>query len=298
MQKIGFKNSQNFYVQGKNLNPTLSKEKSEMMQKATRTVSAFAPAAPILLLQNFFSKTSLKKMHNVAKSFSADEIKTLNVGADEILKTKNLVDSLIINNITSKTNLGHYARPPITAQALQQVQEGFNAFFDGASTIYVNKEIAPNLLFHEMGHAHNYKFSNFSRKMLRFYQASQIAPFFIAFSSLFLNEEKPKDGGELTKFQKVKNGFRKSLPFVAAASSLPMLIEEALATKKANKWLGELFDTNFAKKVSKSYKFGFLTYLAVPISAFLISFLGMKYKDFLSSENKKNLPNSQLKTSA
>ena len=298
MQKISFKNSQSGYVQSKPIESASGIKKSENVQKATRTISAFAPAVPILLLQNLFSKTALKKMFNVAKSFDPDEIKTLNAGADEILKTKDLLNSLTIKNITSKTNIGNYVRPPITAQALEQVQEGFNAFFDSGNTIYVNKEIAPNLLFHEMGHAHNFKFSNFSRKMLRFYQASQIAPFIIAFSSLFMNEEKPKDGGELTKFQKIKNGFRKSLPFVAAASSLPMLLEEALATNKANKWLGELFDSNFVKKVSKSYKFGFLTYLTVPISAFLVSYLGMKYKDFLSSENKKNMPNSQSKTSA
>lgn len=295
MQKISFKNSQSDYAQSKFTESASGVKKSDIVQKATTTVSAFAPAVPILLLQNFFSKTALKKMYNVAKNFNADEIKALNDGATEILKTKDFANSLTINNITSKTNIGNYVRPPITAQALQQVQEGFNAFFDSVNTIYVNKEIAPNLLFHEMGHAHNFKFSNFSRKMLRFYQPSQVAPFIIALSSLFLNEEKPKDGGELTKFQKIKNGFRKSLPFIAAVSSFPMLYEEAAATNKANKWLRELFDTNFVKKVSKSYKFGFLTYLAVPISAFLISFLGMKYKDFLSSENKKKTSNSQPK---
>lgn len=293
MQKIGFKNSQNSYAQSNNLKPVLDKKKTERIQKVTRTVSAFAPAAPVLLLQNFFSNTALKKMFNVAKNLNDEEIKILNESANKVLKKANLEKLIDIKNITSKTKLSDFMQYPLTILDLQQVQQGANAFFDGAGSIYINKEIAPNLFFHEIGHAHNSKFSSFLKKIFPLYLPSQRVPFVVAFASLLLNEEKPKDGKELTKFQKAKNIFRKTLPFLAAASSLPMLLEEGMATKKGNKWAKELLDSALAKKVAKGYKFGFITYLLVPTSAFLISFLGMKYKDFLSERRNNKTPNAQ-----
>ncbi len=284
MQKITLKKSQNVSFQNKVANKDFEKKKNEIGRKAYVTASSFAPAVPVFFAHNFFTNSIFKKMVGVAKSLNEEEIKALNIGADEVLKKSKLENLIEIKDITSKTNILNFLQPPLTIQNLQQVQQGENAFFNGLNQVFVNREIAPNLLFHELGHAHNNKFSPFFRKMLRFYQGSQIAPFVIALSSLFLNEEKPKDGAELTKFQKAKNTVRKSLPFAAALSSLPMLLEEGVATSKANKWAKEILTPDLAKKVMRGNKFGFLTYLAIPISAFLISFLGMKYKDFLSAE--------------
>ncbi len=284
MQKISFQNSQNLSYQNKAQKSEIDKKNTDIKHKAYATVSSFAPSVPIFFAHNFFTNSIFKKMFNVAKNLNEEEIKTLNGSIDRILAREDLSKSIQIKNITSKTSLSDFLKPPLTIQNLQQVQQGSNAFFDGGNAVYVNRELAPNLIFHELGHAHNNKFSVFSRKMLRFYKASQVAPFVIAFLSLFLNEEKPKEGKELTKFQKIKNTVRKTLPFLAASASLPMLIEEGRATLKANKWVRELFTPELAKKVTRGYKFGFLTYLAIPTSAFLISFLGMKYKDFVASE--------------
>ncbi len=293
MQKIGFKNFQNFSVKNNQANQNLEQKNKEKIRKMCITISSYAPAVPVFFAHNFFTNSFFKKMFNTAKSLSEDEIKILNNNADKILKREKLEKLIDIKNITSKTNLSKFLQTPLTIQDLQQVQQGSNAFFHADGSIYINREVAPNLLFHEIGHAHNNKFSSFFKKIFPLYLPSQKIPFVLAFASLLLNEEKPKEGEELTKFQKAKNVFRKTLPFLAAASSLPMLMEEGMATHKANIWARELLEPNLAKKLAKSYKFGFLTYLAIPISVFLISFLGMKYKDFLSSGKSNKMADTK-----
>lgn len=292
MQKIGFKNSQNISAQNKVTKQKLEQKKNTIVQKACTTLCSMGVAAPAIMANNFSTNYFFKKMFNVAKSITADEKKELNECADKLLKNVKPLNSIQIYNITAKTNF----ESSVETGFAQQLKEGTNAYFDGVSGVYINREISPNLLFHELGHAHNSKCSKISKKIMPYYAKSQHIPFIIAIASLILSEEKPKDGKELTKFQKAKNIFRKTLPFIAAASSFPCLFEEGTATLKGNKWARNMLSPALAKKVVKGSKFGFLTYATVPIAAFLISFLGAKYKDFLQSEKAKKSDKTQTQT--
>ncbi len=281
MQKIGFENLNNITVQNKSVKQNPEQLKNKLMRKACATGLCAAPSLSILLGKEIFEGYFSNKMLDTAKSMSNDERNAISACIDKVLEKAKLTNLIKIENITSKTKIPDDFS--LNAQQLQELINGTNAFCAGGK-IYINQDISPNLLLHELGHAHSNHFSKLSNKLIPYYASFKKIPFIIAFASLLLSEEKPKDGGELTKFQKAKNVFRKALPFVAVVPSLPCVVEEGMASAKAGKWAKEYLSPKVAKKVIKSYKFGFLTYVATPIAAFLISFFGAKLKDFLERD--------------
>lgn len=288
VQKIGFKNFQNISAQNKATKQNSEQLKNKIVHRAGATLCSVGAAVPIVAACDFFTNFFLNKMLSVSKSLNKGEKKLLSECESKVLEIAKLSNLIKIQNITADTNISDFFQSTnLTPEELLNVKNGINAFFDGSSTVYINNNVNPNLLFHELGHAHNRRFSKLSNKLVPYYhKCLQKVPLAIAFASLILSEEKPKEGKELTKFQKAKNIFRKTLPFIAAASSFPCLFEEGTASLKGNKWAQSILSTDLAKKVAKGNAFAFLTYLATPAAAFLISFLGAKYKDFL--QNNKN----------
>ncbi len=71
----------------------------------------------------------------------------------------------------------------------------------------------------------------------------------IALFAAFTKEDKPEDGKELTKAQKVKNAVRKNAGKLAFASMVPMLLEEGMASIKGYKWANSILSKDLAKKV-------------------------------------------------
>ena len=66
---------------------------------------------------------------------------------------------------------------------------------------------------------------------------------------------------------------------LAFAASLPMLIEEGLATQKGNAFAKKLLSPEFAKKVSKSNAVAYCSYLLAAVFGALGARVAVKIKD-------------------
>ena len=181
------------------------------------------------------------------------------------------------------------------------VANGDNAFFIGKSpswlaeamenigfeqnSINVNMKKLPLASFHEMGHAFNFNNSAVWKTIQKANKIKVLAPLFVMIPAL-TKEHKAQEGQELTKKQKFVNGLRKACPFLAGATMLPTVLEEGMATLRANNWAKEVFkDTpELAKKVAKGNKWGFISYSMIAILTVLASLVAKKVKD---ASNKK-----------
>ena len=83
----------------------------------------------------------------------------------------------------------------------------------------------------------------------------------------------------MTGRQKFNNFLRNNAGKLAFIASLPMLIEEGMATQKGNKFAKKLLSPELANRVLKSNKFAYCTYLISAIFGALGAMLAVKVKD-------------------
>lgn len=182
---------------------------------------------------------------------------------------------------------------------IEQVKKGCNAFFTPVDLRLPNKEIvkkntivAPknnllNLLFHEMGHAHNYNMT----KLGKFIQKSR--PFmlllstYIALYGALTRKSEPEDGNELTKAQKSKNFIRNNAGKLSFLCTLPVLFEEAWASAKGQKWAKQVLSPENAKKVFKGNAVAYMSYIITSVSLALACWSAVKIKDKLIEKKEK-----------
>ena len=182
---------------------------------------------------------------------------------------------------------------------LEQVKKGYNAFFTPKDLFLPNDEIikkntivAPknnlsNLLFHEMGHAHNYNMT----KLGKFIQKSRplllLLPTYIALYGALTRKSEPEEGKELTKAQKSKNFIRNNAGKLSFLCTLPVLFEEAWATAKGHKWAKQVLSPENAKKVLKGNAVAYVSYIVTTVSLALSSLCAFKIKDKLIEKKEK-----------
>ena len=182
---------------------------------------------------------------------------------------------------------------------LEQVKKGYNAFFTPKDLFLPNDEIiskntivAPknnlsNLLFHEMGHAHNYNMT----KLGKFIQKSRplllLLPTYIALYGALTRKSEPEEGKELTKAQKSKNFIRNNAGKLSFLCTLPVLFEEAWATAKGHKWAKQVLSPENAKKVLKGNAVAYMSYIVTTVSLALSSWCAVKIKDKLIEKKEK-----------
>lgn len=71
----------------------------------------------------------------------------------------------------------------------------------------------------------------------------------------------------------------------------PMLLEEGKATLNGNKWAKELLSPDNFKKVAKSNRYGYISYLATAASFALMAFVAKGVKDKFTNKNEQKAPN-------
>ena len=113
-----------------------------------------------------------------------------------------------------------------------------------------------------------------------------VAPIGLALFGAFTKNQKAEEGKELTKGQKVSNFVRNNAGKLSFLAMVPMLLEEGLASIKGGKLAKQVLSPELAKKVSKTNKLAWCTYLCAAAAAGVGSFLAVKIKDVV--QNKKN----------
>lgn len=148
------------------------------------------------------------------------------------------------------------------------------------NSVLLSKEKFQTAGFHELGHALNYNFSNFGRFLQKCRPVAMFAPIVLGIYGAVTKKSKPKyEGQELSGKQKFNNFIRDNAGKLAFAASLPMLIEEGLATQKGNAFAKKLLSPEFAKKVSKSNAVAYCSYLLAAVFGALGARVAVKIKD-------------------
>ena len=250
----------------------------------------------------------INKMGKIASTLNPSEINSLNQASETILNTTGLknmgVDIVDIKNVPNLTSM-----PDKVAELLDPVigtANGKNAFFTdkaigniiGGNKIGINKQKLPTAAFHEIGHALNYNKSGFWRTMQKLRMPGMLIGSGLILFNVLTKKTKPKEGEELSKGQKIKNWVRDKSGFLAFGAMVPMLAEEAAASIKGCKLAKEALKATpeLYKKVAKTNKVAYLTYLTSAAVVGLAAFVTAKVKDKLVEKKEAKLQQQNVKS--
>ena len=173
------------------------------------------------------------------------------------------------------------------------VTKGVNAFFaaslkgkDAGVILMPEKDIS-YALYHELGHAHNFNMSKIGNFLFKSRLLSMYVPALIALYGAFSRKSKPEDGKELTAAQKTNNFIRDNAGKISLLATVPMLLEEGLATKKGLSWAKKYLSPENFKQVKKGNLIAYTSYLLTAASMGLASWFAVKVKDKLIAKREK-----------
>lgn len=238
---------------------------------------------PPALSLGFISPKCMDKMVKLNNKLTADEVKVLHSAGDKILEQSGLTAKGVIKQIgmtdadekvvmgklakiLDKFKLPNEAKEQILKMSspATQLNNGVNAFFEGnLNKIFVPQKGMELAQFHEIGHALNYNMS----KVGKFLQKARLFTPMLAtvalFTALFKNKkaegEKPTGWWDKTTTF-VKNHAGK----LAVLGMLPVVIEEAMATYKGEKFASKIPELGgLMKKIKASNRWGLATYVAL-----------------------------------
>jgi len=143
-------------------------------------------------------------------------------------------------------------------ERLTKIKEGKNAnFLSKANLIFMPEKKLGHAVFHEIGHAVNYKF--FGKKVFLLNQLGSLILYPLTLGiSLFNNERK---NGKKDKKKSALNFTKKHALEIVLLSQLPLLFEEGLASKRAIHFLKNKTSPQELKFAKKSLGLAFLHYL-------------------------------------
>lgn len=239
----------------------------------------------------------VNKMSGVSKTLDKDKVEIANKAADDVLnKLTNLGKKGVKIHNYQKAGINITGVPDRVLEItnpLFATAKGKNALFLNkaipaanlaANSVVINKDKLSLAAFHELGHAYNFNNSKFWKAMQNLRTPSIALAGAFALLPALVKEIKPKEGEELTTKEKINNGLRKASPALAFLSMTPMLLEEGKATLRGNKWAKELLNPEMYKKVVKSNRYGYFSYMATAASFALMAFVGKKVKDKMTDK--------------
>ena len=247
----------------------------------------------------------INKMSKIATSLTQTEINNLNQASETILNTTGLkklgVDIVNINNVQNLTGL-----PDKVAEIMNPIigtAKGKNAFFTnkeiagiiGANKIGINKQKLPTAAFHEIGHAINYNKSGFWKTMQKLRTPGILIATALGIFAAVTKKSKPKDGEELSKGKQIKEKIRNNSGKLAFLAMTPMLLEEAMASIRGCKEAKKLLDPSLYKKVAKTNKVAYISYIGTALSVGLAAFGARKVKDKLIEIKEAKLEKKRQK---
>lgn len=175
----------------------------------------------------------------------------------------------------------------ISKQTLSTLETGRNAF----TLLRGNKILLPESKlslsgFHEIGHSLNTNFSKVGKALQKMRPMMMLSPIVLLIGAF--GREKPESEN------KVKNAYNKTINFIrnhagllALGAGLPMLIEEGMASFNGNKIAKNLLSAEMAKKVFKTNRAGFLSYLGAVAGSAIAADVAVRIKNH--KQNKHHL---------
>lgn len=278
----------------------INKEVTYNAEKTNDIVSSVAALTAASAVQSGILPAQLlgaDKMSKISRTLDKDKVEIANKAADDVLnKLTNLGKKGVKIHNYQKAGINITGVPDRVLEItnpLFATAKGKNALFLNkaipaanlaANSVVINKDKLSLAAFHELGHAYNFNNSKFWKAMQNLRTPSIALAGAFALLPALAKEIKPKDGEELTTKEKINNGLRKASPALAFLSMTPMLLEEGKATLRGNKWAKELLNPEMYKKVVKSNRYGYFSYMATAASFALMAFVGKKVKDKMTDK--------------
>lgn len=208
---------------------------------------------------------------------------------------KDLNDLLAIDTVRSGKNAFYVFKdlklPKITYLEYQEIvkKEGKEiarqklkekAIYIKGNSVVLSKEGLHSAGFHELGHAMNRNLSKFGKFLQSSRPVSMYLPVLLALYGACTRKAKPKDEeSKLNGAQKTHNFVRNNAGKLAFLASVPMLLEEGMATVKGQKFANKLLKPDLAKKVSKANIWAYMTYVTVALFGAFAATTAVKLKD-------------------
>lgn len=278
----------------------INKEVTYNAEKTNDIVSSVAALTAASAVQSGILPAQLlgaDKMSKISRTLDKDKVEIANKAADDVLnKLTNLGKKGVKIHNYQKAGINITGVPDRVLEItnpLFATAKGKNALFLNkaipaanlaANSVVINKDKLSLAAFHELGHAYNFNNSKFWKAMQNLRTPSIALAGAFALLPALVKEIKPKEGEELTTKEKINNGLRKASPALAFLSMTPMLLEEGKATLRGNKWAKELLNPEMYKKVVKSNRYGYFSYMATAASFALMAFVGKKVKDKMADK--------------
>lgn len=222
-----------------------------------------------------------------------DTIDTIQNGAKQALEETGLKDKGVRIRFLDKKPTNHqslknkpFLKSVLDGMYIDQVRAGNNAFFvpkdmafkddNGVRKIYLKKNsiVMPKkdisgAVYHEIGHAMNFHFSKLGKALQHLRPVSMLTPGIIA---LYGACTKKNDS-------KANNFVRDNAGLLAFASTIPMLVEEGMATYKGQKLADKILSKELAARVAKGNKIAYCSYALTALFGGLTAFSAVKIKD-------------------
>lgn len=238
----------------------------------------------------FLNPIKNKKRINVLKSdnpirayYDKKHINAVRDGANAFFASKDIKITVAkVSEIKELLKAGEYAK------VLQLLKE--KKVFIKKNSIILPKEGLQVAGFHEAGHALNAHFSKLGGLLQKSRTPALYAHIALILYGAFSKKSAPKsENGELTVCQKTNNFVRDNAGKLAFLVNLPMLVEEAMASIKGQKYANKLLKPELAKKVLKGNVIAYSTYLLMALCGALAAKLAVRIKDKAVEEKKLKL---------
>ena len=239
-----------------------------------------------------FDKTGLKdkgiEILNITEETKADVLAQIRSEAKADLAKRTILQKL---GLYIQAGMSKLLNPVGTEKLVNVLADCETAgYFPTIKKIIVNMNSAPDLSFHEMGHALTDKYGNFFSKLnikSRFYVLA-LAPVFLL-TSLIKAPKKNKDEKPESIVDKTTTFIKNNCGKLVAASFIPILIDEGLASIKGQKLAKEVISSkDILNGLKNTHLKAYSTYLFVAGAAGGLSALAVHLRDKLSSKSKKS----------
>jgi len=226
-------------------------------------------------------------------NLSDDEFKQVTDGMNKVLKDTKLADKGVNIKRIPATEAKTFVEKLLgTLNPVNGAGQGRNAaFFDKAipildikaNTILLPEKNLSLTAFHEIGHAANANLSKIGKLLQKSRNPLLLGVMpIIALIALGKTKKAPEQNPQ-GAVDKTTTFIKENAGKLTFAAFLPILIEEAMASIKGNKFAKNAgLSTELLNKISKTNKIGYLTYIGSALLTSYAIYLGVKVKDSIA----------------